>query len=187
MKDKPTSMTRIEIPGPKIGRVFPTIKGTSPIIFHKWSDKAKRMILEKQMKKSVAKKEARNPAEELESSLYRNSKGEVAFPANCIKMSMVGACRSLDSPMTVVRAAVFVRGDEQGLIPVKYTKLTEREDMVRIGMGSADLRYRMQAEDWSMTFAIDFNFIVVNIIYWVKLYFSYNFFNLHFPFNNFGF
>lgn len=37
-----------------------------------------------------------------------------------------------------------------------------REDMVRIGMGSADLRYRAEFTEWETTFALRFNASVTN-------------------------
>ena len=38
-----------------------TVVGDSPIIIHKWDEKAKRMMLEKQMKKATKGKEAKDP------------------------------------------------------------------------------------------------------------------------------
>ncbi len=39
---------KIQIPEPNIKRMTIAIKGTAPILFHKWSEKAIRMILDKQ-------------------------------------------------------------------------------------------------------------------------------------------
>jgi hypothetical protein len=38
-----------------------------------------------------------------------------------------------------------------------------REDMVRVGMGSADLRYRGEFKEWKTTFSIRFNKNVLSI------------------------
>ena len=47
------------------------IAGDTPLIMHRWSDKAKRMILEKQMKKTKSSaKEAKNPVEDFIESIY---------------------------------------------------------------------------------------------------------------------
>lgn len=47
------------------------IEGDTPLIMHRWSEKAKRMILEKQMKKTKSSaKEAKNPVEDFIESVY---------------------------------------------------------------------------------------------------------------------
>ena len=73
-------------------------------------------------------------------------------------MAIVGAARSLDKVnMTNIRAAVFVVGDDDNLIKVDYKEKVMREDMVRVGRGSADMRYRGELRGWSMTFDIEYN------------------------------
>ena len=47
----------IEIKRPEIVDVSLRIVGDTPLIMHRWSDKAKRMMLEKQMGKKLNKKE----------------------------------------------------------------------------------------------------------------------------------
>lgn len=145
---------------PNIQKISVEIVGTSPMIQHKFSEKAKREMLEKQQKKAAKKKEARDPEKEYQASLYKNSKGKVAFPALAVKQAIVSAARNVDGlPMTILRGAVFIKGDEDGLIEVIYPKgdLIMREDVVRIGMGSADLRYRGEIRNWSMKLPIEFN------------------------------
>lgn len=148
----------VKIPKPNIQTIEVTLTAKSPLIFHKWSEKAKKQILDKQQKRATKGKEIRNPEKEYEASFYYNKEGNIAFPAGSIKKSIVGAARSLDDvAMTEVRAALFVVGDDQDLIPVKYKSKEMREDMVRIGRGSADLRYRGQLNKWSMTFNVEYN------------------------------
>ena len=135
-----------------------TITGLTPLIYHKWSEKMKKMIRDKQQKVPKQGREVRDTEQEYLDSFYYNSKGEIAFPAGSIKQSMVGASRSIDDvPMTKIRAAIFIRADEDNLIKVDYKEKVKREDMVRVGRGSADLRYRGQLNGWSMKFTIEFN------------------------------
>ena len=56
------------------------IVGTSPLIFHKWDEKAIRMILDKQMKKAQKGREIRDPEKEYENSFYYDKEGNIAFP-----------------------------------------------------------------------------------------------------------
>ena len=153
----------LTIPAPNIQTFGVTIKGTTPLIFHKWSEKAIKMIQDKQAKKVAKAREAREPEKEYEDSFYYDRDGEIAFPANAVKQSMVGACRFLgkDVQMTVIRGAVFIVGDVDGLIPVQYTEKEMRTDMVTVGIASADVRYRGQLNDWSMDLTIKYNADVI--------------------------
>ena len=155
----PTTNLSFEIPEPNIQSMKTKIVGTAPLIFHKWSDKAIQMMLDKQMKTANAgKRETKNPEEEYEASFYKDAKGKIAFPALCIKQAMVNAARSVKGlTMTLLRGGIFILGDSDGLIPVQYKIKELRRDLVRGGMGSADIRFRVQVKDWSMEFLVKFN------------------------------
>lgn len=160
---KPKDKT-INIPAPHIQMMEVTIEGTKPLIFHQWSEKAKREIREKQAGQKKKVREVRDPKAEYESSYYRNSEGKIAFPALNIKQAMVASARNIEGvTMTVLRGALFVVGDKDGLIEVKYKSERMREDMVRLGgiSNPADFRYRGEVDDWSMTFIIKFNADVI--------------------------
>lgn len=155
--------TQFVINRPNIQKISVNIIGTSPLIMHKFSEKARKQMLDKQMKKAAKKTEARDPEKEFQDSIYRNSKGDVAFPANAVKQAIVSAARSVDGlPMTILRASVFVRGDEQDLIPVEYKELRMREDTVKIGQGTTDLRFRGELIGWSIALPIEFNADVIS-------------------------
>jgi len=47
------------------------LEGTSPLITHAWSEKAKKMMLDKQMGKASKGKEKKDPIADYESSFYR--------------------------------------------------------------------------------------------------------------------
>ncbi len=150
----------VTIPKPNLQLLSVNIKGTAPLIFHRWSEKAKKMIQDKQAKKANKGREARNPEKEYEESFYYNSEGKIAFPALNIKQAITDSSRNVEGiTMTLLRGALLVQGDEDGLIPVKYKEKSMREDMVRLGgMGNpADIRYRGQVTGWSMKFTIQYN------------------------------
>lgn len=154
----------IKIPAPNILILNVTINGTAPLISHQWSEKAKRQMKEKQAGLKTKVREVRNPEQEYQSSYYRDSEGRIAFPALCIKQAMVGAARNIQgATMALLRGAVFVMGDLDGLIPVDYKAERMREDMVRLGGMSnpADIRYRGELSGWSMTFPIKYNADVI--------------------------
>ena len=158
MAGKKTQEISFQIPAPNIKLMKVRIQGTAPLIFHKWDEKAIKMILDKQMKKAQKGRDVRDPEKEYENSFYYDSNKNIAFPARNIKQAIVGSARFLQGlPMTILRGSIFVVGDKDGMIPVKYKKKTMRQDMVTVGMGSADIRFRGQLDDWEMEFIIKFD------------------------------
>lgn len=149
-----TKSKEIFIPAIQIGKLIIDVEGDTSLICHKWSEKAKKQIKDKQAKKAKAAKEARDPEAEYIASLYQHPEGGFGFPAIGFKKAMVGACRYADAiPMTVARGGFFVEGE---LIKINGTP-EMREDMVRIGMGTSDIRYRGEFKSWSATIEISYN------------------------------
>jgi len=134
------------------------IKGTAPLIVHAWSDKAKQMILDKQQGKK-APKERKDPKAMFESSMYRFEDGGHGFPVLAFKAATVGGARYFANvTMTQMRQAMFFIGDpaDTSLVRLNAAEPVMREDMVRIGMGTADIRYRAEYKDWGATLAIQY-------------------------------
>jgi len=155
-----TAMTDIMIPAPDIRRAEFGIRGTSPLITHKWSEKAKKQMLDKQMKKAAQAKEAKNPEQDYLDSIYRFPDGGCGFPAVGFKAAMVRAGKSLGLVMTDLRAAFHINGergvDGEDLIRI-LGEPSMREDMVRIGQGTSDIRYRAEFVEWSAVIPVRFN------------------------------
>lgn len=145
-----------------------SIRSTSPIIMHKWSEKAKLMIREKQQKgKKTKDRELRDPEAEAQSCLHLTSIDEVGIPAVAIKAAMINvAHKDLGIEKTLVRKSLFIKcEDPSGVIP--FSEATDphiREDVCRIGMGSTDLRYRPQIDKWKadLSFEIDAELLQVS-------------------------
>lgn len=157
----------IEIKPLNIQVVEVDIIGETELIVHRWSDKAKQMMLDKQMGKAAVKKAHKNPEEDYQSSMYRFDDGRYGFPAVGFKAAIVGACRMFDGlPMTKAKAAIRVEGE-----PNKYgEQLVEivgnprmREDMVRLETGVADIRYRAAFWPWVTRIKIRFNAGVISL------------------------
>ncbi len=149
---------KIQISAPNIKIIKAKIIGTSSLIFHKWDEKAIKMILDKQMKKAAKGREVRDPEKEYESSFYYDKDKNIAFPARNINQAIVGSARFIQGvPMTILRGSIFIEGDVDGMIPVAYKKKQMRQDMVTVGMGTADIRFRGELLDWSMEFIMKFD------------------------------
>lgn len=141
-----------------VRRISVTIKGDSPLITHAWSKKAKQMMLDKQMKRGTQAKEAKDPERDYEESIYRLDDGRCGFPAVGVKASAIRGAKALGMVMADTRAAFHIEGD---LLPIKGDP-RPREDMVRVGMGTADIRYRAEFPDWSIDLPITYNARIVS-------------------------
>jgi hypothetical protein len=154
----PAGSARINISLPKldIREIELTLEGDSPLICHKWSEKAKRLILDKQMGKASEGREHKNPEEDYRESLYRLPDGSgYGFPAIAFKNAAVTACTSLGKSITKVaaRQAFHVVGE---LVRIEGEP-RPREDMVRVGMGTADIRYRGEFPEWRVRLRVRYN------------------------------
>lgn len=139
--------------------------GISPLIQHKWAEKAKEMMRAKQQDgKKTKARDLRNPKEEGEAALYmtgeegdKNRKPGVLAVA--IKAAVIESAHvDLGIPKTLVRKALFVRPLGRNVVlplehpnPKKKPEYEIVEDMVRVGAGVADLRYRPYFYEWAVT------------------------------------
>lgn len=129
--------------------------GDTPLICHAWSKKSKQQMLDKQMGVPSAGREKKDPARDFEESLYPHPEGGYGFPAIAFKSSAVTACTSLGKEISKVQArqAFHVQGELIRIVGIPEC----REDMVRIGMGTADIRYRGEFKEWSCELNIRYN------------------------------
>lgn len=148
-----------------------TVIGDSPLIVHAWSQKAKLEMLGKQMKQAKGAKEAKNPVSDFESSLYRLADGGYGFPSIGFKAAAVTACTSVAGITKIAaRQAFHILGEDvdvvgayegtsarNNLVRIIGKPPTMREDMVKVGMGTADLRYRGEFADWHAKLLVRYN------------------------------
>lgn len=136
------------------------IVGTAPLIVHRWSEKAKQQMLDAQQGRK-APKSIRDPEADYESSLYRTDNG-YGFPLLAFKQATVGAARFFDKSVTMklVQQAIFMTGvpsaDRSELLTPIQGEPKMREDMVRVGMGGTDLRFRGEFLDWAAVLTITY-------------------------------
>ena len=167
----------VEIRPLDIKEVKIRIVGDTPLIVHAWSAKAKRQMLEAQMKTTKTKaKDIRDPYDDFIQSLYwltekpestpeafekAVKKGaKWGFPVTAIKMAGNASAYRMGwiKNQTGVRGSYFLKskyGDLAEIITSEPPVM--REEMVRIGMGSADLRYRGEFKSWSMELVLEYN------------------------------
>lgn len=142
------------------------IVGDTPLITHAWSEKAKREMLEKQVKATRGGRVARDPVADFVSSLYEIGSGSYGFPAmgfkNCIlsvahkdkgiARTSVMSALWIDAEIVRTRPAYEKAICDMPLLRIYGDKPVNREDMVKIGSGlnkTASLAYRGQFTTWA--------------------------------------
>ena len=152
-KDAAITLTRIEK-----SVLVVQITGTSPLIVNKFSQKARQQMLDAQQGKKTRVKAPKDPAADFEAAKYVLEDGRESFPAVGFKAAIVGAARMFDGiTMTALRSMLYVVGEgPEQLVPLAYDSVIMREDVVRVGQGTADLRFRPQYNDWSATLNVSF-------------------------------
>ena len=169
----------ITIPALEIRDIQLKIVGDAPLIVHAWSEKAKRMMLEKQMKKATKGKESRKPFVEFVNSLYWLTEkpdfdsmtdeeaqqkyyevlpnAKFGFPTVAFKSAAIDGSyqQNVIEKKTTARGAMHIQGE---FAEIQGTP-TIREDMVRLGgiSSPADLRYRAEFKEWSTLLHIRYN------------------------------
>ena len=170
----------VEIPQIRVESFSIPLVGDSPLIMHAWSTKAKQMMLDKQMKKATPGKEAKDPFQDFCESLYWLTEK----PENPTMDDIMKA--KFGFPVTAFKAAAVDAGFQQGILAKKTTargafhivgEFAEiegipemREDMVRIGMGTADIRYRGEFKNWRTVLKIRYNPIAMSAEQIVNLF-----------------
>lgn len=138
------------------------IIGTAPLIVHRWSEKAREMMLAAQQGKK-APRQLKDPAKDFETSMYRFKDGAHGFPVMAFKSATVkGGGRTFGKSvkMTELRQMLTFLSDGIGTDGTQLVRIQGepemREDMVRVGMGTADIRYRAMYPEWRATLQIQF-------------------------------
>lgn len=129
-----------------------TIKGTSPLIQHAWSEKGLRMMRMTAAERKKQPKVARNPEEEAAACVYHTDEGEIGIPLTAFKASLIGAAhKDFGLEKTLLRKSFFIPSTDSNLItPMEADDYIIREDMVRLNKTQTDIRYRPEFRNWSV-------------------------------------
>lgn len=157
----------VTIPGLQIATFKLTLVGDSPLICNRFSEKAKKQMLDKQMKVAKQAKAAKDPQKDYEGSLYPLGKNKFGFPVVGFKAAAVDACSHAEGITKVeARGAFHINGEFAEI----QGSPSMREDTVKIAMGSTDLRYRGEFKTWSTTLEIRHNKNVLTMEQIVNLF-----------------
>lgn len=144
---------------PRVETVHIEVVGTSPLICHRWSEKAKKQMLDKQTKAARTAKTAKNPKQDFRDSLYPHPDGGYGFPSVAFKAAAVRAGTYSDMKMTFLRGAFHVSGE---LVRIDGQP-SMREDMVRLPSRVADIRHRGEFREWSASVPLQVNTTALSV------------------------
>lgn len=159
-----------------------TIVGDTPLIMHAWSEKAKKQMLDAQMGKAKGKqKERKSPMQDFIDSMYWltgkptggdteeekqelfvqaiRSGAKFGFPVTALKQAAISASyrKGWTKDKMSLRGVFFIDGGFGEFMEIKSDLPVMREDMVRVGMGTADIRYRGEFQNWSATVTLKYD------------------------------
>jgi hypothetical protein len=155
-KDEKGSRT-VTLPQSTLSSIEVEIKGTSALVVHRFGEKMKKAILDKQMKKAKEERKPRDSeAEYLDSIHFFKDRKRSGFPAVGFKSSMIRAGKLLEYKMTDLRQAIFIDTDEGELVEI-IGKHQKREDIIKVANGAPDFRWRAEYPEWKAILHIKFN------------------------------
>jgi hypothetical protein len=150
--------SKIEVPQLKISTFRIKLKGKTPLIMHKFSEKSKKEMRDKQTKQATKGREAKNPEADYKASMYDHPDGGHGFPSIAFKAAAVRAGKMVGMVMTDTKQCFHIDGD---LVKINGEPRM-REDIVRLQGSTADLRYRGEFVDWSTEFDIKYRSDIIS-------------------------
>lgn len=161
-----------------------TIVGDTPLIVHAWSEKAKKQMLDAQMGKAKGKqRNKKSPAQDFIDSMYwltnkpdstdaESEEDKLAlfsravqdgakfgFPVTALKQAAISASyrKGWTKDKMSLRGVFFIDGGFGEFMEIKSDPPVMREDMVKVGKGTADIRYRGEFRNWSASFTLKYD------------------------------
>jgi hypothetical protein len=143
-----------------------TLRGTSTLVVHNFSEKAKQEIRDKHTKAAKRAKEVRDVQAEFLANRYLDEQGSECVPITAVKKALVSAGTAMDNLTKVgIRQSLFVdslANPGSMLVPIETHEGqpaigTMREDAVTIGINTRGLAYRPQYPAWQIRVRVEFN------------------------------
>jgi hypothetical protein len=156
---------RVEIQPPNFKAITLRIEGSAPLMLHKFSEKMRKQIEEKQTaeSKTTKKRAPKDYEAEYNGARYLDQKGRDGLPCGAIRAAMIASCRFVDGlPMTKAKGAFFIVAqghDATDGTPLVLIQGKPKHDTrpVRLESGVADLRNRPRYDDWACDLTIQYD------------------------------
>ena len=135
------------------------IKGTAPLVIHRFSQKTKQEMKQKMETGKAASsrknREAKATDDLYQESRYTSNDGWDGFHAGAIRNALISACRLVGFKMTLAKMSIFVVPDgwdkSEPQIPLIriYGTPVKQEDMARVETGQPYVTVRAAYHNWS--------------------------------------
>lgn len=149
----------VVIKAPKFMTAVFEIKGTAPLVIHRFSAKTKQEMKQKMETGKAAgnkkNREAKNTDDLYREAKYVSPQGWEGFHAAAVRNAMISACRLVGFKMTLAKLSLFVEADgwdkDEPQIPLIriYGKSVKQEDMARVETGQPYVTVRAAYYDWT--------------------------------------
>jgi hypothetical protein len=154
----------IVISPPKIHTIVFKIKGTAPLMTHRFSKKMEMMQAQIEGKQSSKKKvhKEKNPEQDMNDASYIHEKGWFGVPASSFRAGLISACRLANFKMTIAKLSLFIIADGHDKVDgVPIIKINGKREMsimtVRNATGVADVRVRPIWKEWEMSIKVNYD------------------------------
>lgn len=150
----------IEIPSLDLAEIIVTIQGITPLITHRFGERAKLELEATQQHKAKVKKPPRDPEAEFRDSLYvmaqaNGNPPRYGFPAGGIKKAMMLAgYRFAGEAMTELRGVLTIPGE---LLEIRSPGPRMRSDLVKLSGKTSSISYRPEFMPWEIDVPITHN------------------------------
>ena len=154
----------VTIKAPNFQKAQFEIKGLTPLVIHRMSEKYKKELKQKmETGKAASNKKIREAVdidEIYNSTRYISREGWDGFHAGAIRGGMISACRLVGFKMTLAKLSIFVIQDgwdkKEPQIPLIRINgdPQKQEDMARTSTGDPILSIRAAYHDWSAVITI---------------------------------
>lgn len=162
MAKKKQEVEIVEIPAIKTETFKVKVIGDTPLLIHRFGDKQKKQILDKQMQRANQGKGARDPEQEYEDAKYIVD-GQDCIKAAAFRSAMVSAARQIKGvTMAELKGRFQVKGiTDPNYVIINGSKAKMREDPVVINR-NGELRYRPEYTKWNCELVIIYNKQVIS-------------------------
>jgi len=140
----------------KIGEFKIKIKGLTPLLMEKMSEKTAQELKDRMEGKGKDKKKIKDFENEVEDKIHRTADGKVGFPAIGFKKAIVGAAPYMDGMNMKLAKSIVVYGD---IVPITFKKQVINKTIGRDSGRNRAPRpiWRPEFQDWNCELKVRYN------------------------------
>lgn len=167
MTTKGEAIKQVIINAPNFQTVKFGITGTAPYVMHKFSEKAKRDMMDamgqSKGKNNSKKGQPKDWDEALQQAIHYSTDGWIGIPAASFRAAAISACRVVGFKMTLAKLGIFIRPDgfdrDEGSPLVKLNgEFRAVDHVVRLpSSGTSTVVRRPVFDQWTAIITVDFD------------------------------